>query len=114
MSEETYADGILRQRWDDITRTYTEWDAAGQQVESRPYTAEENALADEAAATEAEESNKSSMEAQAVAALADLQTYIDTPLGELTQAQVAQQVKDNARILKRLIRLMTSQYDATD
>ena len=31
MSTEVYTNGILRERWNDATRTYTEYDAQGQQ-----------------------------------------------------------------------------------
>lgn len=37
-----YRDGILRERWDDTTRTYTAWDELGVVTETRPYTTEEN------------------------------------------------------------------------
>lgn len=52
MSSETYTDGVLRERWDDTTRTYKAWNASGQQTSTRPYTAAENAAADAALAQE--------------------------------------------------------------
>lgn len=48
-----YTGGILRERWDDETRTYTAWDEDGVQTEQRPYTAEENTRADAEAEAEA-------------------------------------------------------------
>lgn len=44
--------GQVRQLWDDETRTYTEWDAQGVVVDGfpRPYTVQENAAAELAAA----------------------------------------------------------------
>ena len=44
-----YEDGRLVARWDGDARTVTAWDESGAVVESRPYTAEENAAADQAA-----------------------------------------------------------------
>lgn len=52
MNEVFDGNGTLRERWDDDTRTYTEWDAEGAQTSTRPYTAEENAAADAALAAE--------------------------------------------------------------
>jgi len=47
-AHEVFAAGVLRQQWDDGTRTYTEWDENGVRTEQRPYTAEEHASADAA------------------------------------------------------------------
>ena len=48
MRRESYdQNGVLRERWDDTTRTYTAWDANGVQTQLRPYSAAENAEADE-------------------------------------------------------------------
>ena len=52
MIHETFTNGILRERRDDTTRTVTTYDTAGQVAETRPYTAQENADADERAAVE--------------------------------------------------------------
>ena len=49
MAHETYADGVLVESWDDESRTYTDH-ATG---DSRPYTEQENAAADDAAAADA-------------------------------------------------------------
>lgn len=49
---DVYVDDVLRERWDEDSRTYTEYDAQGQQTSTRPYTAEENAAADAALTTE--------------------------------------------------------------
>lgn len=46
---ETFLDSVLRVRMDDDERIRTEWDADGVQTSQRPYTAEENADADQAA-----------------------------------------------------------------
>lgn len=52
MSAYIYSGGTLREAWDDATRTFTEYNAQGQQTSTRPYTAGENAAADAALAAE--------------------------------------------------------------
>lgn len=46
MNTDNYVDGVLRQRWSDETRLYTEYDESGNQTSQRPYNDEENAIAD--------------------------------------------------------------------
>lgn len=46
MMRESWSEGTLRERWDDIARIYTAWDESGAQIEQRPYTADENAEVD--------------------------------------------------------------------
>lgn len=46
MSAQRYEGDVLREWWDDATRTYTEYDETGTVVSTRPYTDEENAQAD--------------------------------------------------------------------
>ena len=53
MTNETYIDGILRERGDDATRTVTTYDENGAVTSSRPYTPAENAAADAQAAAAA-------------------------------------------------------------
>lgn len=48
MSTLIYLDNVLRESWDDESRTYTSYDEAGEVVSSRPYTEAENAAADAA------------------------------------------------------------------
>lgn len=47
MSTEVYEGGELRERWDDATRTVTTWDENGEVIDTRPFTTDENAAADE-------------------------------------------------------------------
>lgn len=47
MTNDTYQNGILIERRDDDTRTVTTYDEQGQVIESRPYTEDENAAADQ-------------------------------------------------------------------
>lgn len=51
---QNYNNGVLREQWDDGTRTYTAWDASGVQTSTRPYTTQENADADNRATNEAQ------------------------------------------------------------
>ena len=41
-----HANGLPQYEWNDITRTYTEYDDTGVVLDTRPYTVEENAAAD--------------------------------------------------------------------
>lgn len=74
MSRESYVDGVLRGRWDDESRTYTEWDETGAVVVSRPYTQAENDRADAEA------------EAAAAAALADARIVRDAAILDAIEA----------------------------
>ena len=109
---EVSAGSVLRKRWDDDTRTYTEWDAAGQQVESRPYTLDENAEADARAAAEAEEANKATIEDRASTALVDNAAYLD--IAAPTNVETLTQVKALTRQSNGLIRLLLQRFDSTE
>ena len=50
MSREIYADGTVVTRWDDASRTVTTYDETGAVMSTRPYTADEDAGADQAVA----------------------------------------------------------------
>lgn len=65
MLRENYVDGVLRERWDSTTRLYTAWDASGVQTSQRPFTAEENAWADAAAAAAELEANETTLRSRA-------------------------------------------------
>ena len=73
-AHETYKGGVLRERWDGVTRTYTRYDATGAQVESRPFTAAENAAADARAAAAALDTNRRTIQAAVAEALAQNRT----------------------------------------
>ena len=53
MMSRTYQDGVIRTWHDDYTRTVTTYDEQGTVTGTRPYTADENAAADEQAANAA-------------------------------------------------------------
>ena len=112
MSAETYASGVLRERWDDATRTYTTYNAQGILTNSRPYTPEEHVNADATAVVETASRNRDSIEEQAGAALDANTAYLG--LATPTNAQVAAQVKALTRQNNKIIRLVLGRLDGTD
>lgn len=102
---------VLRERWDDATRTYTSWDQAGGLTTQRPYTAAENTDADARATAATSLANETDLTTKARAALTNNAAYLaSTP----TQAQVAAQVKDLTRQVSGLIRLFIRALDTLD
>ena len=113
MSASVYStDGVLRERWDDTTRTYTAYNAQGTQTSTRSYTTQENDIADATAVVETAGRNRDTIEEQAGAALDANTAYlaIATP----TNAQVAAQVKALTRQNNKIIRLALGRLDGTD
>lgn len=101
--------GVIRRRWDDAARVYTEWNAQGVQIEQRPYTLEENARADALAIYLVEETNRQAIETALSASLVELQTIVDTPNNQVGAAAV----KTLARVLRRVIRLLIRRLDGS-
>lgn len=101
----TYVSDILIKEWDGNTRTYSEWDTSGNFLGSRPFTDAENAKADAEEQLELEGANRETLKSRADSALANNRTFIDTPLSELTQAEVVAQVKALSRQNNGLIRV---------
>lgn len=66
MRHDIYNNGFLRVRWDHESRIYTEWNTAGEETLSRPYTPEENAQADEEMAVFAIQTAEMEMERAAL------------------------------------------------
>ena len=60
---------LLRQSWDNATRTVTEYDANGNVLSTRPYTVEENAAADAATVTATANTNETDLRDKARNAL---------------------------------------------
>jgi hypothetical protein len=112
MSNQVYSGGRLREQWDDATRTYTTWNAAGAQTGQRPYTAQENAAADAVRAVEQAEGNRRTIEGQAAQALDGNRTFL--AVASPTNAQNAAQVKALTRQVNGLIRLVLDRLDGTD
>lgn len=61
-----------------------------------------------------EQFNAETITEQAVAALADNTAFLDVALGDLTQAQVAIQVRALTRQNNKLIRLVLQRFDSTE
>lgn len=123
MSAEVYVAGVVRERWDDTTRTYTAFNASGVQISSRPYTAAENTQANAEAVNQTAQTNKVTLLTDAKADLAVLDSSVtalnvviakanNTIAGGDTK-QVAQEARSIARATKRLVRLITESLDAT-
>lgn len=104
--------GVVRQRWDDAARTYTEWDADGAVVSTRAFTAEENARADAVAAEDAATTNRGAVETKLSQAMADLQALIDTTNATINGSPAAA-IKALARVVRLLVRAALRQYDGT-
>lgn len=105
MSAERYQGGVLRERWDDTTRTYTAWNASGVQTSTRPYDAAENALADAAVASAAVAAARVANRAAVKLVITDLQAEKDRmdPVIAKTNAQITgADTKDVARAAKRI------------
>ena len=112
MSTSVYESGVLREHWDDSTRTYTTYDAEGVQTSTRAYTPEEDARADAEAAQRVEQANQQSIEVALGDALATLQAVIDQTNADL-RTDPSQEIKDIARAVRRIIRLLTRRLDGT-
>jgi hypothetical protein len=108
----------MRDVWDDALREYRGYDAAGNLVEKRPYTADESADADR-------EANRVSLVDKSTTALSNNLTDISTNDSFLaipapTNAQVLAQVQEltrqnsrQARELNGVIRLVINRLEAT-
>lgn len=96
----------------DATRTAVDYNERGQDSPRRPYTAEENAAADERAAAAARAVNQTVIEQALNDALTTLQALIDTP-NSVIKADPQSYIKDLARIQRRQIRLLLKRLDGT-
>jgi aminoglycoside phosphotransferase len=116
VSVQVYADGVLREQWDDgPPRVYTAWDANGVIVEGTPrdYTAEENAAADAAAAQAQQAANKSTIETNLEQDYLNMQAIEGQSNADL-RADPSQEIKDIARAVRRLTRMALENYSGTD
>lgn len=111
-TNETYsAGGVLLERWDDATRVYT--DFRPDPDESRPYTPEEDAAAEDRATAETEAGNAAEIDSDLDAAIAELQVIIDTD-NAVINGNPAGEIKDIARVLKKTIRKLNERYEDTE
>lgn len=111
MSAQVFADGVLREWWDDETRTYRAFDAAGVETLSRAYTADENQVADARAAQEARDTNERDLRDKAAQAIALNDAFL--ALASPSNAQVVAQVQRLTREATALIRLTVRALDST-
>ncbi len=99
---------------DSETRLATVYDTQGQQVgEPRPYTAEENAAADAAAAAEQADSNKRTITEALAEDFTAMQDIIAQTNADL-RADPAQEIKALARAMRRQIRIARGDYTGTE
>lgn len=88
---------------DDTARTVTTYDESGAVTSSRPYTAAENAQADETAADAVEQANEQDLQTKMLAALESNRIFLDR--ANPTNAQILEQVRRMTRQLNGLIRV---------
>lgn len=110
---QVYSDGALIEEWDDGTRTYTRWDDTGAVVETRPYTPEENADADARTQADTESANADEVTSDLDQALIDLQAVIDSDNSTINQ-NPAGEIKDTARVVKKIIRKLNERFEDTE
>jgi hypothetical protein len=103
-----YSGTVLREKWDDSTRTYTAYDAAGAQTSTRAYNAAENAEANAIVAL----ANGSTIDTNLAADLVTLQAMIDTTNATIN-ASPAAYIKDLARVQRRIVRRVIGKLDGT-
>lgn len=112
MSRQVFQNSVLREWWNDATRTYTTYNASGAQTSTRPYTAAEDAEADADAAVATAVTNEEQIVAALNTALGGLQTLIDTSNATI-KADPQIYIKDLARTLRRVIRLQLKKFDGS-
>jgi hypothetical protein len=112
MSQTVYQDGVLREKWDDVTRTYTAYNSSGVQISSRAYTGDEIAFATSYAASLTQDTNKSTIQTNLASDLAAMQAIIDQTNADL-RTDPSQEIKDIARGMRRLIRMTLQNFDGS-
>lgn len=120
--------GRLREQWDDATRTYRRWDAAGALVETRAYNATETADAAARLAQATAAANEATLTDQLrltidalIASRATIKATALDPTNATINSNpaavikaVAKAVRDDEQTLIRLCRLLARQLDTTD
>lgn len=110
IQDDPWPAGDLLIEWDDETRTVT--DHTDDPATKRPYTAEENAAADERAALRTEETNRETLIKRATEALTANRAYL--AIGSPTTAQNAAQIRALTRQMNAVIRLAAHDLTGTD
>ena len=108
MPDDAWPAGDLLEWGDDETRTHHDFF----NETTRPYTDEENAAADDRAASATAEANGAALRTQAAAALATNRAFL--ALAAPTNAQTLAQVKHLTRVVTALGRLELGDLSGTD
>jgi hypothetical protein len=103
----------MREWWNDATRTYKTYSAAGAETSTRPYTAAENAEAEAAATELLAITNKGAVETNIVTDMAAMQMIINDTNANIN-ANPAARIKDIARAIRRLDRMALARFEAAD
>lgn len=112
MSNEVYTDGKLAEQWDDDTRTYTRFNKDGSVEDTKPYTDDENRIADQIKTAETRTKNEESLKQQLDASLDSLQAIIDDSKSNIN-ADPSARIKDIAKALKKTIRVANKRFEGT-
>jgi hypothetical protein len=110
---ELYISGVLRERWDDTTRTYTAFSGTGVQLEQREYTPAENVVADSLAATEVLNSNETIVHQKLAVDFAAAQAILNQTNADI-RTDPSQEIKDLARAVRRLTRMALDDFSGTE
>jgi hypothetical protein len=86
MSTRNYVGGVLREFWNDTTRTYTAYNASGAVTSTRPYTTLENQNADREAADTSRLNSKSALLSQLYSGVAQIQSARDAANADIAAA----------------------------
>lgn len=81
-----FENGVLRRRWDDEARVYTEYDEDGFETVTRPFTDSENENADRLAALAADEAQAEALRAQLAEGVAAILAARDAADADRAQA----------------------------
>lgn len=107
----------MRAEWNHESRVYREFNEAGVETLSRPYTVAENAAADAAILSLAATTNKGAVEANILQDMATYQSHLDKNNPTLTadfNANPAALLKDIYRGLRRLDRMALAKFDGAN
>lgn len=104
MAIEVSVNSVVRQRWDDVTRFYYEFDTSGVQTLARAYTTQENIDADGRATDLTRATNLANLYQQAQGAFSTNTTFLG--LSAPTNAQVVAQVQALTRQSSKVIHVL--------
>lgn len=108
---QTWKEGVLIREFDDVARTVSTWRDDGTNKQTRPFTAEENALTDRSASDQVRINNETTIRDRLQLAIDTNNTYL--AIGTPTAAQTTAQVKELARQNTALIRMVLRRFDSS-